>query len=92
MIETSPRLSPEDLEALLPWYAAGALNSRTANEIDKALARDQELARRFRLVREEMTETILLNEALGAPSARASASLFPTSAMKKSSTRLRLMF
>jgi hypothetical protein len=76
MIETSPRLSPEDLEALLPWYAAGALNSRTANEIDKALARDQELARRFRLVREEMTETILLNEALGAPSARASASLF----------------
>ena len=76
MIETNPKLSLEDLEALLPWYAAGALNSRTANEIDKALARDRELARRFRLVREEMTETILLNEALGAPSARASASLF----------------
>jgi hypothetical protein len=44
--------------------------------IDEALARDSELARRYALVREELAETILLNETLGAPSARAMETLF----------------
>lgn len=65
-----------DLEALLPWHAAGTLDSREADEVERALASDPELARRFEMVREEMTETILLNEALGAPSARAMDKLF----------------
>jgi hypothetical protein len=66
----------EDLEALLPWHAAGTLNRRDAERVEKALAGDRELARRFDLAREELNETILLNETLGAPSARALEKLF----------------
>jgi anti-sigma factor RsiW len=70
------RLSPGDLEELLPWHAAGTLDSQEAAEVERAMAADPELARRFALVREELTETILLNESLGAPSARAMETLF----------------
>jgi hypothetical protein len=66
----------EDLEALLPWHAAGTLNRRDAERVEKALARDPELARRLDLAREELHETIHLNETLGAPSARAMEKLF----------------
>jgi hypothetical protein len=70
------KLSPGDLEELLPWHAAGTLDSYEAAAVERALAADPELARRFALVREELTETILLNESLGAPSARAMETLF----------------
>jgi hypothetical protein len=70
------KLSPGDLEELLPWHAAGTLDGDEAAEVERALAADPELARRFALVREELTETILLNESLGAPSARAMETLF----------------
>jgi hypothetical protein len=70
------KLSLGDLEELLPWHAAGTLDSDEAAEVERALAADPELARRFALVREELTETILLNESLGAPSARAMETLF----------------
>src|SRR5579871_5447850 len=66
----------EDLEALLPWHAAGTLSRRDAERVEQALAGDRELARRFELAREELNETILLNETLGAPSARAMEKLF----------------
>jgi hypothetical protein len=60
-----------EIEALLPWHAAGTLNRRDADRVERALAGDRELARRYDLVREELSETIHLNETLGAPSARA---------------------
>jgi hypothetical protein len=60
-----------DIEALLPWHAAGALSARDAERVEAALAGDGELARRYELVREELGETIRLNETLGAPSLRA---------------------
>ena len=66
----------EDLEALLPWHAAGTLNRRDAERVEKALAGDRDLARHLELVREELHETIHLNESLGAPSARAMEKLF----------------
>src|SRR5262249_13966345 len=66
----------EDIEALLPWHAAGTLSRRDADRVEQALAQDAELARRFELVREEMGETIHLNETLGAPSARVAQRLF----------------
>lgn len=66
----------EDLEVLLPWHAAGTLNRRDAERVEKALAADRELMRRFNLAREELNETIHLNESLGAPSARAMEKLF----------------
>jgi hypothetical protein len=66
----------EDIEALLPWHAAGTLSRRDSERVEQVLAQDAELARRFELVREEMAETILLNESLGAPSTRAAQRLF----------------
>lgn len=65
-----------DVEALLPWHAAGTLSRRDTQRVEEALARDPELARRYDLVREELGETIHLNETLGAPSARAMEKLF----------------
>ncbi len=65
-----------EIEALLPWHAAGTLNRRDSDRVEQAIAGDRELARRFELVREELAETIHLNESLGAPSARAMEKLF----------------
>jgi anti-sigma-K factor RskA len=72
------REAPErqDIEALLPWHAAGTLSRRDSDRVERALASDRELARRYELVREELNETIHLNETLGAPSARAMEKLF----------------
>src|SRR5258708_8040227 len=66
----------QEIEALLPWHAAGTLSPRDANRVEQALAVDRELARQYDLVREELIETIHLNETLGAPSARAMERLF----------------
>ena len=66
----------EDIESLLPWYAAGTLSRRDTARVEQALASDKELARRFEMVREELGETISVNESLGAPSARAMKALF----------------
>src|SRR6266542_7104774 len=66
----------EDLETLLPWHAAGTLSRRDAERVEQALAQDAELTRRYELVREELAETIHLNETLGAPSSRVAQRLF----------------
>jgi len=76
MSARNEELEPQELEALLPWYAAGTLSRRDANRVERALANDRELARQYDLVREELVETIHLNETLGAPSARARERLF----------------
>ena len=67
---------PNEIELLLPWHAAGTLSQRDKQRVEAALASDPELARRYELVREELGETIHLNETLGAPSARAMEALF----------------
>ena len=76
MNKTNQKMSADDIEALLPWYAAGTLDRHEADQVEAALAADMQLARRLDLVREEMTEAILLNEALGVPSARVMENLF----------------
>src|SRR5262245_39995443 len=78
MIATRDKAAPEreDIENLLPWHAAGTLSRRDAERVEQALAQDAELARRYELVCEELSETIHLNETLGAPSARAAQRLF----------------
>jgi hypothetical protein len=76
MNEANQKMSADDIEALLPWYAAGTLDAREADQVEAAVAADAELARRLDLVREEMSEAILLNEALGVPSARVMENLF----------------
>ena len=73
-INEEPEL--QEIEALLPWYAAGTLSRRDTNRVEQALAGDLELARQYDLVREELVETIHLNEQLSPPSARAMERLF----------------
>jgi hypothetical protein len=62
---------PSDIEGLLPWYAAGTLRRRERQRVEEALRTDPALAQHLELVREELAETIHLNETLGAPTARA---------------------
>lgn len=73
---TTDKEAHSEIEELLPWHAAGTLSRRDRERVEEALARDPELARRYALVREELGETILLNETLGAPSAHAMEKLF----------------
>jgi hypothetical protein len=67
---------PDELEALLPWHAAGTLNPQENRRVEEALARDPALARQYAAIQEECAETVLLNESLGAPSTRALEKLF----------------
>jgi len=62
---------PTELEALLPFHAAGTLSLHDKRRVDAALASDPDLARQYKAIRDEYAETILLNESLGAPSMRA---------------------
>lgn len=74
---TNEKLSErEEIESLLPWFAAGTLSRRDAERVERALKNDAELSRQFEMVREELGETIRVNESLGAPSTRALKSLF----------------
>jgi hypothetical protein len=80
-----------EIESLLPWHAAGTLDRRDIERVERALAEDSELAQRYELVREELAETIRLNEMLGAPSARAAEKLFAAiDAEETQGTRTRL--
>jgi hypothetical protein len=63
-------MEPNEIEALLPWYAAGTLRQRDRQRVEEALRQNPELVRQLDLVREEFAETIHLNETLGAPSPR----------------------
>jgi hypothetical protein len=76
MSNKMPEQEPGEIEALLPWHAAGTLNARDARRVEEALARDADLARQYEVIREEYAETIALNESLGAPSGRAMQKLF----------------
>ncbi|MBD3847145.1 hypothetical protein IED13_15655 [Bosea sp. SSUT16] len=59
-----------ELEELLPFYANGRIAAADKARIEAALATDAELAARLEIIRDDMAETVLLNEHLGAPSPR----------------------
>jgi hypothetical protein len=67
---------PGKIEALLPWRAAGTLSTAETELVDAALAKDPALAKQYELIKDELAETVLLNEDLGAPSTRALEKLF----------------
>jgi len=75
-MNTKNKEAHSEIEELLPWHAAGTLSRSDARRVEDALTRDPELARRYALVRDELGETIVLNETLGAPSAHAMEKLF----------------
>ena len=68
-IATDPKRA--ELEELLPFYANGRISAADKARIEQALASDPELRLRLEIIREDMAETALLNESLGAPSPRA---------------------
>lgn len=67
---------PNEIAALLPWYANGTLTADETRKVEAALARDPALVAELAAIREEAAETIHLNETLGAPSSRAMHALF----------------
>jgi anti-sigma factor RsiW len=73
-----PKDEMDEIEALLPWYAAGALDPREAKRVDQALADRPELAASLALIHEDRDETIALNERLGAPPGAAWARVLAT--------------
>lgn len=56
-----------EIETLLPWYAAGTLRRSDCQRVEEALRKDPGLAFKLDLAREELAETIHLNETLGVP-------------------------
>jgi hypothetical protein len=58
---------PSEIELLLPWYAAGTLDRRESAEVEAALAKDPELARRFEWVRAEFAQELSINEEATSP-------------------------
>jgi anti-sigma factor RsiW len=66
----------KEIEALLPWHAAGTLSQSERQRVEAALAREPGLAAHLEVARDEMAETIALNEALGTPSSHGLESLF----------------
>ena len=58
----------DEIEQLLPWRAAGALDEKSRAAVDAALAARPELRVSLAAIEEDRGETIALNEALGAPS------------------------
>jgi anti-sigma factor RsiW len=71
-----PKRGLSEIELLLPWYAAGALNAHDTRGVEKALAGDSRLAEQYAAIEEEYAAIIDLNESLGAPSERAMQKLF----------------
>src|SRR3984893_633025 len=67
---------PSEIELLLPWYAAGTLDARESQQVERALAGDPELAARYEWVRAELEQETHVSEAAGAPSARDLKTLF----------------
>jgi anti-sigma factor RsiW len=65
----------EEMEMLLPWYVTGRLDAADLAKMEAYLAAHPEVARQLDLARTERDETVAANEALGLPSAGATARL-----------------
>jgi anti-sigma-K factor RskA len=70
MMTNEQDIAPTEIEALLPWYAAGTLRRRDRQRVEAALRDNPDLARQAELAREELAETISCNESIDVPTAR----------------------
>jgi len=57
----------DEIEALLPWYATGKLESADRRRVEEALAQSPELQTSLRLIEQDREETVALNESLPFP-------------------------
>src|SRR3984957_2295237 len=73
---TVKQSEPSEIELLLPWYAAGTLDARESQQVERALAADPELALRYEWVRAELAQETHIGEAPGKPSGRDVKTLF----------------
>jgi anti-sigma factor RsiW len=64
---TAPR-EPSEVELLLPWYAAGALDPTAMRQVEAAIASDPELASHYDWARAEFVEETAIGNAAGEPS------------------------
>ena len=64
----TPRDEREEIEMMLPWYVAGTLDRAETRRVEAYLRDHPEMQDHLNLVREEMEETIGVNESLGTPS------------------------
>jgi anti-sigma factor RsiW len=55
------------IEELLPWYATGALSANEKSRVERALAREPRLQASLKAIREDLEETIALNQDLPTP-------------------------
>jgi anti-sigma-K factor RskA len=67
-MNTVKQSEPSEIELLLPWYAAGTLDARESQQVERALASDPELAARYAWVRAELEQETHVSEAAGEPS------------------------
>lgn len=67
----NPRSERDEIELMLPWYVAGTLAPHERQRVAEYLAKDESLRVQLALIEEDRAETLLANEALGAPSAGA---------------------
>ena len=75
-MSTAKQSEPSEIELLLPWYAAGTLDARESQQVERALANDPELAARYEWVRAELEQETHVSEAAGEPSGRDVKTLF----------------
>jgi hypothetical protein len=91
MTNTDEKLSEQnEIEALLPWYAAGTLEPGDMRRVEAWLSEHPDAAQNLALVREEQQAAIAAGEARGAPSAGALDRLMqalPDSPARGASTR-----
>ncbi|MGI9412329.1 MAG: hypothetical protein ACR2PM_01575 [Hyphomicrobiales bacterium] len=64
----TPRDEREEIEMMLPWYVAGTLDRTETRRVEAYLRDHPDLQDHIDLVREEMEETVGVNESLGTPS------------------------
>ena len=65
----------EDFEMLLPWFVTGKLAPDEQGQVEAYLAAHPDMRKQLDLIEAERTDTVVNNEAMGAPSAEALAKL-----------------
>ncbi len=66
---TAPDMERENIEMLLPWFITGKLDAAETKAVESYLAAHPDMRKQLELIDAERTDTVVNNEAMGAPSA-----------------------